>query len=56
MNNKNFYVGMSMGLMVASAAAMIVRPRKKRCMKSAIGKALHTMGEMADSISDTMGW
>ncbi len=52
---KNFYVGMGMGIMAASAAAMVLRP-KKRCMKSAVGKALYTMGEMADSICDTMGW
>ena len=56
MNKKNFYVGMGMGIAAVSAAAMVMRPRKKRCMKSAVGKALHTMGEMADSVCDTMGW
>ena len=56
MNSKNFYAGLGMGLMVVGAAAMAMRPRKKHCMKSTIGKALHAMGEMADSISDTMGW
>ena len=56
MNKKNFYVGMGMGIMAVSAAAMVMRPRKKRCMKSAVGKALHTMGEMADSVCDSMGW
>ena len=56
MNNKNFYVGMGMGMMAAGTLAMMIRPKKKRCMKSSMGKALQTMGEMADSICDTMGW
>ena len=55
MKNKNFYVGMSMGIMAAGAVAAVVRPKKRR-MKSAMGKALKTMGEVADSISDSMGW
>ena len=56
MNNKNFYVGMSMGMVAAGAAAMMMRSKKKRCMKSAIGKAFQTMGEVADSVCDSMGW
>lgn len=54
MNRKNFYVGMGMGLMVGAAAYMM-KP-KKSCMKSAMGKTLKTMGEIADSISCYMGW
>lgn len=56
MNKKNFYVGMGMGIMAVGTAAMMMRSKKKSNMKSAIGKALYTMGEMADSISNTMGW
>ena len=56
MNKRNFYVGMSMGIIACVCAALAMRPRRKRCMKSAVGKALKTMGEVADSISDTMGW
>lgn len=55
MNKKNFYVGMGMGLMVGSTAMLMMRP-KKRGMKCMVGKTLRTMGEMADSISDVMGW
>ena len=55
MNNKNFYVGMGMGIVAAGTVAMVTRP-KKRCMKSTVGKALKNMGELADSISDAMGW
>lgn len=53
---KNMYVGIGMGVAAAGAAAMMMRAKKKRCMKSAVGKALYTMGEMADSICDAMGW
>lgn len=56
MNKKNFYVGVGMGLLACGCAAMAMKPKKKRCMKSAVGKALKTMGEVADSISDAMGW
>ena len=55
MMKKNFYVGMGMGVLAAGTLAMVMRP-KKRCMKSAVGKALKTMGDMADSISDAMRW
>lgn len=55
MNKKNFYVGMGMGLIVGVGAACAMRP-KKRCVKSVVGRTLKTMGEVADSISDAMGW
>ena len=56
MNKKNFLIGMSLGAAAIGTAAMAMKPRKKRKMKTAMGKALKTMGEMADSISDSMGW
>lgn len=56
MNKKNFYVGMGMGIAACGCAALIMKPKKKRCMKSAMGKALRNMSEVADSISDAMGW
>ena len=55
MNKKNFYVGMGMGLLVGCCAAYAMRP-KMRCVKSVVGKTLKTMGEVADSISNVMGW
>ena len=55
MNKKNFLIGMGMGLTVGGVIAMATRP-KKRCMKSAVGKTLKTMGEVADSISESLGW
>ena len=55
MNKRNFYVGMGMGLLVGCGAAMVMRP-KKSAMKSALGRTLKTMSEVADSVSDAMGW
>ena len=56
MNKKNFYVGMGMGLLVGGISAMAMRPKKQRCMKSMVGRTLRSMGEVADSVSDIMGW
>lgn len=55
MQNRNFYVGMSMGLLVGGCAMRLMR-RKKPTMKSALGKTFKTMSEVADSISESMGW
>ena len=55
MNKTNFYVGMGMGIVVGSAAAMAMLP-KRRCAKSMLGKTLRTMSDVAESISGTMGW
>lgn len=56
MNKKNMYIGVGLGALAVGTAAMIFKPHKKHKMKSAMGKALKTMGDVADSISDTMGW
>jgi len=55
MSKTNFYVGMGMGLVVGSAAAIAMRP-KRRCNKTALGRTLRTMSDVADSISNSMGW
>lgn len=56
MNKKTFYMGMGMGLIVGGVSAMAMRPKKNRSMKSMLGRTLHSMGEVADSVSDIMGW
>ncbi len=56
MNKKKMYIGAGLGALAVGTAAMLFKPRKKHKMKSAMGKALKTMGDVADSISDTMGW
>ena len=55
MNKRNFYVGMGMGLMVGSAVVLAMRP-KKNGVKTVVGKTLKTMGEVADSVSELLGW
>jgi len=56
MNKKNFYIGMGMGLLVGGVSAMAMRPKKQRCVKSMVGRTLRTMGDVADSVSDIMGF
>ena len=53
MNKRNFYVGMGMGLVVGSAAMLAM---KKNGVKTVVGKTLKTMGEVADSVTELMGW
>ena len=55
MNNQNLYLGVGMGAAVCAAVAML-RPNKKRKMKSSLGKAMRALSEVADTVSDTMGW
>uniref|UniRef100_UPI003FEE916C hypothetical protein n=1 Tax=Candidatus Limivicinus sp. TaxID=3030905 RepID=UPI003FEE916C len=55
MNKRNFYVGMGMGLIVGSAAMIAMRP-KKHPMKRAVGRTLKAVGDIADSVCDSMGW
>ena len=55
MNKTNFMVGMGMGIMVGMGAGLMIRP-KKNSMSSLVGKTLKAMGDVADSISDTIGW
>ena len=55
MNKRNFYAGIGMGLMVGSAMVFAMRP-KKNGVRTVIGKTLKTMGEVADSVSELMGW
>ena len=55
MNKRTFYVGMGMGLMLGSAAVFAMRP-KKNGVKTVVGRTLKTMGEVADSVSELLGW
>jgi len=55
MNKRNFAVGMGMGLVVGGYAMYALRP-KKQGLSTILGRTLKTMGEVADSVSDLMGW
>ena len=55
MYTRNFYVGMGMGLLVGCTVSMLTRS-KKSCMKSNIGRTIKTIGDVADSVCESMGW
>ena len=55
MFKRYFDVGMGMGLMVGSAVVFAMRP-KKNGVRTVVGKTLKTMGEVADSVSELLGW
>jgi hypothetical protein len=55
MCKKNFCIGMGMGLIVGSTITMAVNA-KRHCPKSVWGRTLKTVAQVADSISDMMGW
>lgn len=52
MNKMTFVKGMGLGLVVGSAVGMVITPKKK---KSPIGKALRSMGDVVEGISETIG-
>ena len=54
-NKKNLYVGIGVGVAACAGAALLMKPRKRR-IKTAVGKALLSMGELADSIGDSIHW
>jgi gas vesicle protein len=55
MNSMNFVKGVGVGLVLGSAVSMVVMPHNnKRNGKNMIGKALRTMGEVIESISDAV--
>ena len=54
MRERNFYYGMGMGLVLGGCAMYAMRPRGGT--KSFVGRVVKTMGEVADAVSDMMGW
>lgn len=56
MNKRNFCVGMGMGLLMGCISAAAMHRKKQPCVKTVVGKTLRTLGEVADSVSDIMGW
>ena len=52
MNNMTFFKGMGLGIMVGSMVGMVAAPRTR---KFNIGRALKSMGDVVDSVADTIG-
>ena len=55
MNKRNFAVGMGMGLVAGGCAVYAMRPRKSG-VRTVVGRTLKTMGEVADAVSELLGW
>ena len=55
MKRMNLLIGMGMGIVVGLSSAMLLQP-KNRALHSGIGRTLHALGEIADQVTDTMGW
>ncbi len=52
MNNKEFLIGMSAGLVVGGAASAAMGTRKSR--KTGLGRTLKTMGQVVDSVAGSL--
>ncbi len=52
MNNMSFLKGVGVGAAMGAAIGMLAAPHKK---KFGIGKALRSMGDIADSVVGTLG-
>jgi len=53
MNNMNFIKGMGTGLVLGSVLGMAAAPRKGSG-KNRLGKCLHGLGDIVESMSDTL--
>ena len=56
MKEHEFAKGMTRGVMAGAALGMVMAPRKKTNMKKAAGKAMKTMGQVMENLSDDMGF
>ena len=56
MKEHEFMKGMTMGVVTGAALGMVMAPRKKTSVKKAAGKAMKTMGQMMENLSDDMGF
>ena len=54
MNKNRFFVGMGMGLIVGGCAMKLFTP-KKPTAKSVVAKTLHSLGDVADSVTGMIG-
>ena len=54
MTKMSFAKGIGLGLLVGSAVAVAI-PHRKHSHKRTIGKALRTVGEVIENVSDAIG-
>lgn len=55
MKEHEFAKGMTMGMAAGAALGMFLAPQRKSSMKKAADKAMKTMGEVMETLSDEMG-
>lgn len=55
MNQMQFAKGMGVGLVVGATAGMVIKPKKKSG-KKVISDAVKAVGDITETICDTMGW
>ncbi len=56
MKEHEFMKGMGLGVLTGAALGAAMAPRKKSSMKKAAGKAMKTMGQVMENLSDDMGF
>lgn len=56
MKEHQFVKGMGLGVLTGAALGAVMAPKKKRNMKKAAGKAMKTMGQVMENLSDDMGF
>ena len=56
MKEHNFVKGMGLGMIAGTALGVAMAPKKKTSMKKAAGKAMKTVGQVMENISDEMGF
>lgn len=56
MKNDGFVKGMAMGVAMGAAMVAMVAPPKKGSVKKAAGKAMKTMTQAMEDLSETMGF
>ncbi len=54
MKQNNFVKGMGLGMLAGTALGAAVAPKKKTNMKKAAGKAMKTVGQVMETISEDM--
>lgn len=55
MKQHEFAKGMTMGVMAGAAMGMMLAPRKRTNVKRAAEKAMKTVGQVMEDLSDEMG-
>ena len=56
MEKHEFLRGMGVGVLAGAAIGAVMMPKKKHSMKATAGKALKTVGEVMENLSDNMGF